>query len=110
MSERLAAMFRTRARDDWARLYDGSDACVTPVLSLSEAPDHPHNRARATFVDHDDIPQPAPAPRFSATPGAIQGTPRAAGADTDTALSDWGFSTGEIAALRHAGALGEKAA
>ena len=109
MCERLAAMFRTRARDDWATLYAGSDACVTPVLSLAEAPDHPHNRARATFVDHDDIPQPAPAPRFSATPGAIQGAPRAAGADTDAALADWGFAASEITSLRRAGILGDSA-
>ena len=70
LRETLAAMFRTRARDDWAAHFAGTDACVTPVLDLDEAPRHPHNRARGTF-DHPDVaPLPAAAPRFSRTPAA----------------------------------------
>ncbi|MFB2532452.1 CaiB/BaiF CoA transferase family protein [Paracoccus sp. p3-h83] len=67
----LAARFATRTRDDWDAIFASTDACVAPVLTLAEAPLHPHNRARATFVTHDGLTQPAPAPRLSATPGAI---------------------------------------
>ncbi len=73
---------------------DGTDVCFAPVLSLEEAPSHPHNAARKTFVEVAGVTQPAPAPRFSATPGAIQGPPPAIGAHTDEVLADWG---GEVA-------------
>ncbi len=69
---RLEELFKTKTRDEWCALLEGTDVCFAPVLSLSEAPDHPQNRARGTFVNHQDIPQPAPVPRFSRTPGAIQ--------------------------------------
>jgi alpha-methylacyl-CoA racemase len=68
LGERLTALFKTRSRDEWCALLEGSDACVAPILSLAEAPEHPHNRARGTFVTADGVLQPAPAPRFSATP------------------------------------------
>ena len=71
LRERFAALFATRSRDDWCALLEGTDACVAPVLSLTEAPGHPHNVARATFETHAGLRQPAPAPRFSATPGAV---------------------------------------
>lgn len=69
---RFAALFATRSRDDWCALLEGADACVAPVLSLTEAPEHPHNLSRGTFGTHDGLRQPAPAPRFSATPGAVR--------------------------------------
>ena len=72
---RLAAIFATRPRDAWCTLLEGTDACVSPVLDLEEAPLHPHNLARQTFVVVDDVLQPAPAPRLSRTPGAIRLSP-----------------------------------
>ncbi len=75
------------------------------MLGLDEAPAHPHNRARGTFVTVDGVVQPAPAPRFSRTKPEIQGPPRGPGADTDAALYDWGFDAGEVARLRAAGAV-----
>lgn len=68
LDERLTALFKSRSRDEWCALLEGSDACVAPILSLAEAPEHPHNRARGTFVSAGGVLQPAPAPRFSATP------------------------------------------
>jgi alpha-methylacyl-CoA racemase len=102
---KLAAVFATKTRDEWDAIMGGSDVCFGPVLTLEEAPKHPHNVARQTFLDIDGVIQPAPAPRFSATPGAIQGPPPAIGEHNDKALSDWGFSAGEIAALKTSGAL-----
>jgi alpha-methylacyl-CoA racemase len=100
--EKLAAIFKTKTREEWCRLLEGSDACFAPVLSLDEAPDHPHNRARATFVTVDGIVQPAPAPRFSRTPAAMPTPPQA---PASAALRDWGFEETEIAALREAAAI-----
>jgi alpha-methylacyl-CoA racemase len=105
LRERLAAVFRTRTRDDWCRLLEGTDACVAPVLSLLEAPAHPHNQARATFVDVAGTPQPAPAPRFSRTPCATPAPPPAPG-DDDQVLAAWGMAPGRVAGLRAAGAIG----
>ena len=102
---KLAAIFRTRTRDEWCALLEGTDACVAPVLDMDEAPDHPHNRARATFVAVDDVIQPAPAPRLSRTPAAIPGPPPIPGADTEAVLLDWGFGGTEVEALRAAGAI-----
>ena len=72
LKERLAAVIATRTRDEWAAIFDGTDVCVAPILSLGEAPGHPHNVARSTFVERDGIVQPAPAPRFSRTEAAIR--------------------------------------
>jgi alpha-methylacyl-CoA racemase len=105
LRSKLAAVFITKTRDEWDAIMGGSDVCFGPVLSLTEAPKHPHNVARETFVEIDGVIQPAPAPRFSATPGAIQGPPPAIGEHNETALADWGFSSGDIAALKGAGAL-----
>ena len=79
---------------------EGTDVCFAPVLSMSEAPEHPHNRARQTFVEIDGITQPSPAPRFSRTPSAIQGPPSETGRDTETALRAWGLSNEEIKTLK----------
>ncbi|WP_322069223.1 CaiB/BaiF CoA transferase family protein [Paraburkholderia bannensis] len=100
MREKLAAIFRTRTRDEWCALAEGREVCFSPVLSMTEAPAHPHLRARGTFIECDGIVQPAPAPRFSRTPGAVQRSPARPGEHTTEALLDWGFSVGEIDALR----------
>jgi alpha-methylacyl-CoA racemase len=105
MKERLKALFRTKTRDEWCRIMEGSDICFAPVLSMDEAPQHPHNRQRGTFVEQDGVIQPAPAPRFSRTPSAIQGAPANAGEHTETALRDWGFSASDLEKLRACGAI-----
>jgi alpha-methylacyl-CoA racemase len=102
---RLAEIFRAKTRDEWCGIMEGSDVCFAPVLDLDEAPRHPHNVARATFVDYDGVMQPAPAPRFSVTPGAIQRPPADRGEHTEEALGDWGFSAADLDALRVAGAI-----
>ncbi|MFI8826334.1 CaiB/BaiF CoA transferase family protein [Streptomyces sp. NPDC053431] len=85
----VAERFRTRTRDEWTEVFAGSDACVAPVLSLREAPGHPHLAARGTFVEHAGLVQPAPAPRFSATPGTVRTGPARPGADTAEVARDW---------------------
>jgi alpha-methylacyl-CoA racemase len=105
LKERFAAVFRTKTRDEWCAILEGTDACFAPVLSLAEAPSHPHNVARGTFVEVAGVVQPAPAPRFSRTPGAVQSPPARPGEHTDAALADWGFPADEIAALRAARAI-----
>ncbi|MFF4833474.1 CaiB/BaiF CoA transferase family protein [Streptomyces sp. NPDC001315] len=89
LREAVAARFLTRTRDEWTAVFEGSDACVAPVLSLREAPHHPHLAARGTFTDHGGITQPAPAPRFSATPTAVRTGPAQPGADTADVARDW---------------------
>jgi len=103
--ERLAAIFKTRTRDEWCAAMEGTDVCFAPVLDYDEAPSHPHNVARGTFVDYDGVIQPAPAPRFSRTPGGIQRPPATRGEHTEEVLTDWGFTAGELDALRVAGAI-----
>ena len=105
MKERVASLFRTKTRDEWCKIMEGSDICFAPVLSMAEAPKHPHNRERETFVERDGVTQPAPTPRFSRTPGAIQGPPARPGEHTDQALRDWGFSPTELEKLRECGAI-----
>ncbi|MHB8661819.1 MAG: CaiB/BaiF CoA transferase family protein [Acidimicrobiales bacterium] len=105
LKERLAAVFRTRTRAQWCEIFDGTDACVAPVLEPSEVAAHPHHRDRGTFVAVDGIHQPAPAPRFSRTTLGPPGRGSRAGADADDALVAWGFTEDEVAHLRHAGAL-----
>src|SRR6185295_4737516 len=96
LKQKLAAIFRTKTRDEWCAIFEGSDACFAPVLSMTEAPQHPHNRARRTFVELDGVPQPAPAPRFSRTPGEIAGPPAAPGQHTAEALRRWGFASADV--------------
>ncbi|MDO8295384.1 MAG: CaiB/BaiF CoA-transferase family protein [Caulobacter sp.] len=102
---KLAAVLATKTQAEWCAIMDATDICFAPVLTLDEAPRHPHNVARETFVTLDGVVQPAPAPRFSATPGAIQGPPPKIGAHNDEALAQWGFSAAEIEALKASGAL-----
>jgi alpha-methylacyl-CoA racemase len=99
LKEKFAALFATRTRDAWCALLEGTDACFAPVLDMDEAPRHPHNAARHTFVDVDGVPQPAPAPRFSRTPGEARPV-AAAGQDGDAILAGWGWNPDAIATLR----------
>jgi len=102
---RLRDTFLQKTRDQWCEILEEQDVCFAPVLSLGEAPSHPHNRARETFVEAEGVTQPAPAPRFSRTPGAIvRGAPRPGEGAADL-LSDWGFDSSAIARFRDAGAL-----
>jgi len=103
--KKIAALFRTRTREEWCQVLGQSDACFAPVLRMAEAIEHPHNRARATFVEVDGIVQPAPAPRFSETKPEISRPPARPGEHTDVILGDWGFAADEIAALRAEGAV-----
>ncbi|MEU3281164.1 CaiB/BaiF CoA transferase family protein [Streptomyces antibioticus] len=89
LREAVAARFKARTRAEWTAVFEGTDACVAPVLSLREAPHHPHLAARGTFTDHGGITQPAPAPRFSATPTAVRSGPALPGADTADVAHDW---------------------
>ncbi len=102
---RLAHIVARRTRSEWCALLEGTDACFAPVLGLTDAPAHPHNRARGTFVEVSGVVQPAPAPRFSETPGRIQSPPPTIGAHNREALSDWGFSANELDVLQTAGIL-----
>ncbi|MHB8330267.1 MAG: CaiB/BaiF CoA transferase family protein [Acidimicrobiales bacterium] len=105
MKERFAAIFRTKTRDEWAALFEGTDACGAPVLSPWEAHLHPHNAERGTFVEVDGVVQPGPVPRFSRTPGSVQCPPPVAGQDTDEGLATWGVTGDRIESLRAAGAI-----
>jgi alpha-methylacyl-CoA racemase len=105
LRERFAEAVARRTRDEWAMVFDGTDACVAPVLTMSEAAAHPHLAARGTYVTVGGVPQAAPAPRFSRTPAADPRPPSAAGADADTALPAWGVEVARIDALRASGVL-----
>ena len=105
LTERLAKLFRTKSREEWCDILEGTDVCFAPVLSFDEAPHHPHNKTRNTFIEVDGVVQPAPAPRFSRTPSQVQRPPAAAGEHTESGLLDWGFSQEEITQLRQAGAI-----
>ena len=105
MRQVFADRFATRTRDEWGDLFSGTDACVAPVLSMTEAPGHEHNLVRGTFVEVDGVVQPGPAPRFSVTPAEIAGPPVAPGTDTDEVAAAAGFSPAEIGKLRETGAI-----
>ena len=102
---KLAARFAEKTRDEWCAILEGTEACFAPVLAMSEAPDHPHLKARGSLVEYAGAVQPAPAPRFSLTPGAIQGPPPDVGQHDREALLDWGFSAEAVETLRAAGAI-----
>jgi len=109
LKERVAAIFRTKTRDEWCRLMEGSEVCFAPVLSMQEAPRHPHNRERGTFVEFEGVVQPAPAPRFARTPSTIQRPPAKPGEHTEEALREWGFSASELEQFHGCGAIGTRA-
>ena len=91
LKERFAELFKTKTRDEWCEIMEHTDVCFAPVLSMAEAPKHPHNVERGTFLELNGVVQPAPAPRFSATPGAVQRPPSHAGQHTDEVLTEWGI-------------------
>ena len=105
LRQRFAAVFKSHTRAHWETHFAGSDACVTPVLTMREAPHHPHNQARGTFFERDGVPQPAPAPRFSRTPAEAGAPPREPGADSGAILADWGVDAAQIAKLVASGAV-----
>ncbi|MFY0681160.1 MAG: CoA transferase [Thalassovita sp.] len=105
MHARYEALFKTRTRAEWTTVFEGTDACVAPVLTLREAAEHPHNTDRGIFTDFDGVLQSTPAPRFSRSQTPTVSVPRAPGADTDTVLRDAGLDDIEIAILRDAGSL-----
>ncbi|MGZ6963767.1 MAG: CoA transferase, partial [Acidimicrobiia bacterium] len=105
LRDRFTALFKTKTRDEWNEILGETDACFAPVLTMAEAAEHPHLKARNTIVEDNGLPQPAPAPRFSRTPGAISRPPAWPGQHTDEVLADWGFDADRIAKLRESGAI-----
>jgi len=105
----LEKLFKTQSRDEWCSLLEGTDACFAPVLTMEEAPHHPHNIARGTFIEVDGVIQPGPAPRFSRTPSAQPTPPHALGEGTRSALAAWGIPGERIAALFADCVVGEPA-
>ena len=106
LKDELTRAFKTRTRDEWCTIMEGSDVCFAPVLSLGEAPLHPHNVARGTFLELDGVMQPAPSPRFSRTAGKVRHSARAPGEDTVDVLASFGFSNDEINGLRSRAVIG----
>jgi alpha-methylacyl-CoA racemase len=105
LKEKLATVMKSKSRDEWCEIMEGTDICFAPVLSIGEAKDHPHNKARKTIVERDGVVQPNVAPRFFGTPSEIQGPPPSAGGDTDDVLGAWGFSADDIAGLKEKAAI-----
>jgi alpha-methylacyl-CoA racemase len=106
LKSRLAGIFRTKTRDEWCAIMEGTDICFAPVLTMKEASQHPHAKARGAYVDVSGFPQPAPAPRFSRTKESIKGPAAKRGQHTDEVLSQRGFSAKEIGELKAAGGVG----
>ena len=104
LKAKLTEVMKQKTRDEWCAIMEGTDVCFAPVLSIFEAPEHPHNKARNSFITVDGISQQAPAPRFSRTVPTVRGCP-APGADSAAVLADFGFSEGEVAALMESGAV-----
>ena len=108
MRARFTAIFASKTRDEWTALLEGTDVCFGPILTMTEAAEHPHIKERGTVVNYHDILQPAPAPRFSRTEAEIQGPAVPPGHDTDAVLASFGFSPEEIVALTESGAVKQK--
>jgi alpha-methylacyl-CoA racemase len=105
LKERFTALFKTKTRDEWCEIFEGSDACFAPVLDLAEARKHPHAVARQSFINIEGVEQPAPAPRFSRSQPAVPKRAAKVGEHTEEVLSDWGFSQSEIDAARKNGLI-----
>lgn len=103
LKQKFARIFKTRTRQQWCELLEGTDVCFAPVLDMDEAAHHPHNIARANLIERDGVLQSAPAPRFSRTPGSIQGSPVDAGANSDEILAEMGLTVQQISDLRQQG-------
>ena len=99
LKAQVTEAFKTRTRDEWCEIMEGTDVCFAPVLTMSEAPHHPHNRARGSFVDIEGYQQTAPAPRFSRTPGEIQRLPVKPGEDSEAILQELGLEEDTIRSL-----------
>src|SRR5262249_41697278 len=99
----FAKTFKSKTRDEWCKVFEGSDACFAPILSFSEARNDAHNQARNSFISVAGVEQPAPAPRFSRTPGAVSRPPPERGEGGAAALKDWGFGQNEIDHLQSLG-------
>ncbi|WP_433602331.1 CaiB/BaiF CoA transferase family protein [Nocardia sp. CA-135953] len=108
LKELFAGIFRTKPRDHWVSLFEGSDACVTPILNFAEAQQHPHNVARRTFVEEFGVVQPAPAPRLSGTPATITRPPAIPGAHSREVLLDWGLASDRVGGLIDSGVVIER--
>ena len=108
MCLRFEKIFKTKTRQEWCDLMEGTDVCFAPVLTFNEAPDHPHNKARGTFVDVEGVLQPNPAPRFSKTPGSVKGAAPEVGENTRDGLVSWGFEPSEVDELLRTGVVGWK--
>ena len=108
MCSRFEEIFKTKTRQEWCDLMEGTDVCFAPVLTFNEAPDHPHNKARGTFVDVEGVLQPNPAPRFSKTPGSVKGAAPEVGTNTRDGLVSWGFEPSEVDELLRTGVVGWK--
>jgi len=105
MKETFTQVFRTRTRDQWVAAFEGTETCFSPVLSLAEAPENSHQRARGNFVEVAGVTQPAPAPRFSRSQGGVQRPPPEVGEHTDEVLREWGFGDDELQLLRQSGGI-----
>ena len=106
MHIRFESVFKTKTREEWCEIMEGSHVCFAPVLTFNEAPDHPHNKARGTFVDVEGVLQPNPAPRFSRTPGSVKGAAPDYGQNTGDGLLEWGFGAPEIDELMKENVVG----
>ncbi len=105
LKEKVAHAIATKTRAEWGALMEGTDVCFAPVLEIAEAPDYPHNAERQAFVTIEGVVQPAPAPRFDKTPGAVQSPPPKIGAHNETALRDWGVEPSRVAELKEKGII-----
>ena len=101
----MEAVFKTKTRDEWSEIMEGTDVCFAPILNLEEAPDHPHNKSRKTYVDFEGVTQPSPAPRFSRTQGTIQSSAALIGENTNEILNSWGFSDDKVDNLKKEGVI-----
>jgi alpha-methylacyl-CoA racemase len=105
LKNRFAGVFKTKTRQQWCEVLEGTDVCFAPVLSVAEAPQHAHNQARGAYIEVSGVVQPRPAPRFSRTHADIQRPPARVGEHTEEALRDWGIAPDRIAALKQAKAI-----
>ncbi len=105
LEAKVIAVFKTKTRDEWVKVFEGSNACFAPVLDIQEAAQYPHNVERKAFIEVDGLLQHAPAPRFSRSEPAMPVAPRVAGEDTNAVLSDFGYNAEAVAALREAGVV-----
>jgi len=105
LRQKLMAVFKTKTRQQWCDLLEGSDVCFAPILDMDEAPSHPHNKARQTFTEVEGVVQPSPAPRFSRTKTEIQGPAALVGEHSEAVLKDWGFNDDDITRLQSTNAV-----